>query len=111
MLLYTSDPNDAKELIDSFVKKKVPLVEEFEEQSIVILKKDMPLFDEILVTMYHFYPQRLSNAFLNKQVKSTNLYGTLQRLEDEKLIHRNLEGNKLTQLGIEHVENKLIKQA
>ena len=111
MLLYTSDPNEAKELIDSFVKKKVPLVEEFEEQSIVILRKGMSLFDKILLTMYHFYPQRLSNAFLNKELKSTNIYGTLQKLDDERLIHRNDEGSKLTQLGIEYVENKLVKQA
>ncbi len=110
MLLFTSDPREAKELIDSFVKKKVPLVEEFEEQSIVILKKDMSLFDKTLLAMYHFYPQRLSNAFLNKQVKSTNVYGTLQRLDEERLIHRNDEGSKLTQLGIEYVEDKLIRQ-
>ena len=111
MLLYTTAPNEAKELIDSFVRKKVPLVEEFEEQSIVILKKDLSLFDKILLTMYHFYPKRLSNAFLNKQLKSTNLYGTLQKLDDEKLVHRNDKGSKLTQLGIEYVENKLVKQA
>jgi hypothetical protein len=111
MLLYTSDPNEAKELIDSFVKKKVPLVEEFEEQSIVILRKDMSLFDKILLAMYHFYPRRLSNAFLNKELKSTNVYATLQKLDDERLIHRNDEGSKLTQLGIEYVENKLVKQA
>jgi len=110
MLLYTSDPTEAKELIDSFVRKKIPLVEEFEEQSIVILKKDMALFDKILLIMYHFYPKRLSNAFLNRQLNSTNVYGTLQRIDDEKLIHRNEKGNKLTQLGIEYVENKLIKQ-
>ncbi|MEM4142838.1 MAG: hypothetical protein QW445_01685 [Candidatus Bathyarchaeia archaeon] len=111
MLLYTSDPNEAKELIDSFVKKKVPLVEEFEKQSIVILKKDATLFDKILLTMYYFYPQRLSNSFLYKQLKSKNIYVTLRKLEDERLIHRNDKGNKLTQLGIEHVENTIIKQA
>jgi hypothetical protein len=111
MLLYTSDPKEAKELIDSFLRKKVPLVEEFEEQSIVVLKKDVSLFDEILLAMYHFYPQRVTNAFLNKQLKSTNLYGTLARLDDEKLIHISDEGSKLTQLGIEYVENKLVKQA
>ena len=110
MLLYTSNPKEAKELIDSFVKKKVPLVEEFEEQSIVILKKDMTLFDKILLTLYHFYPQRLSSTFLNKQLKSTNVYGTLQNLDSEKLAHRNDEGSKLTQLGIEYVENKIVKQ-
>lgn len=110
MLLYTSDPDEAKALIDSFVKKKVPLVEEFEKQSIVILRKDLSLFDEILLTAYHFYPQRLSNVFLNKQLKSTNLYGTLQRLDNERLIHRTDEGSKLTQLGIEYIENKLVKQ-
>jgi hypothetical protein len=109
MLLYTSDPNEAKELIDSFVKKKMPLVEEFEEQSIVILKKDVPLFEKILLIGYHFYPRRLSNAFLNKQLKSTNVYGALQKLDDNKLIHRNNEGNKLTELGIEYVENKLVR--
>ena len=111
MLLYTSDPKEAKELIDSFIKKKVPLVEEFEEQSIVVLKKDLTLFDKILLNLYHFYPQRLPNAFLNKQLKSSNVYGTLERLDHEKLIHRNDEGNKLTQLGIEYVESMLATKA
>ena len=109
MILYTSDPHEAKELIDSFVKKKMPLIEEFEEQAVVVLKKKVTLFNEILLLMYHFYPQRLTNAFLNKQLKSTNLYGTLQKLATERLIHRNDEGNKLTQLGIEYVENKIVK--
>jgi hypothetical protein len=111
MLLYTSDPNEAKELIDSFVKKKVPLVEEFEEQSIVILKKDMTLFDKILLTLYHFYPQRLSTMFLNKQLKSSSVYVTLGRLDEERLIHRNGEGSKLTQLGIEYVEGMITTKA
>jgi hypothetical protein len=111
MLFYTSDPSEAKELIDSFVRKRVPLVEEFEEQSIVVLKKGVPLFDEILLALYHFYPRRRESAFLNKQLKSSNFYGTLARLEDEKLIHRNDEGIKLTQLGIEYVEGMLTTKA
>jgi hypothetical protein len=81
ILLYASDIKEAKELIDSFVRKKIPLIEEFEDQSIVILKNDMSLFDETLVTMYHFYPKRLMNTFLCTQLKSTNVYAVLDRAE------------------------------
>jgi hypothetical protein len=108
MLYYKSDPNEAKELIDSFVKKKVPLIEEFEDQSIVILRKDLSLTQEILLTLYHFYPKRLSNPFLFRLRKSTNMYAALQKLENDRLVHRNNDGSKLTRLGIEQVEDTLL---
>jgi len=108
MLFYTSDPEEAKELIESFVTKKVPLIEEFEDKSIVILKKDLSLAQETLLTLYHFYPQRLTNPFLFKLVKSTNMYQTLQKLEDERLVHRNSDGNILTKLGVKQVENTIL---
>lgn len=110
MLFYTSNPKEARELVDTFLRKKVPLVEEFEGQSIVILKDNMTLFEESMLTLYHFYPERRTNAFLLQQLKSKNVYAVLDNAENRKLIHRNSEGNKLTLLGIQYVEKLLTKQ-
>lgn len=109
MLFYTSNPKEAKKLVDTFLRKKVPLVEEFEDKSVVILTDNMTLFEETLLTLYHFYPERLTNSFLLPLLKSKNLYSVLDNAEIRKLIHRNAEGSKLTLLGIQYVEKLLTK--
>lgn len=109
LLFLKADEKEVSELISSILKKKVPTIEEFEDGTIVILRKDLSRSDEILLTLYYFYPQRLSNENLIKSLKTaSNIYVYLQRLENEKLIHRTTAGSKLTQLGIKYVEDKLL---
>jgi DNA-binding PadR family transcriptional regulator len=111
LLFLKVDEREVYELINSVLKKKIPLVEEFEDGTIVILKKDLSRSDEILLTLYYHYPRRLPNSDLDKILKlpSKSIYVYLQRLEDERLIHRTEEGSKLTQLGIKYVEENLLK--
>ena len=110
LLLYSTDSTEVSELINSMLKKKVPAIEEFEDDSFVILRKDLNLSQEILLTLYHYYPKRLSSAYLSKSLKSTNVYTTLKKLESERLIQRNKDGNKLTTLGIAYIEDEVLKE-
>jgi hypothetical protein len=107
-LFYKSDPKEAQELIESFLKKKVPSIEEFEDESVVILQKGLTFAQELLLILYHFYPRRVPTPSLSKLVKSTNLYSTLQKLEGEKLVHRNSDGNRLTRLGVKQAEDLIL---
>jgi len=108
LLFFKADPNEANELINSILKKKVPTVEEFEDGTIVILRRDLSLKNEILLTLYNFYPKRLSNANLMNLLKSKKIYNPLYSLENERLIHRTPDGSKLTKLGIKYVEDEII---
>ena len=111
MLFYVSDPKEANELINSMLEKKVPLVEEFENGSIVILKEDLPIREEFLVCLYHVYPNRIMDEDLTKTIRYENpTYAekVLTKLENARLIHRSMVGNKLTKLGIKFVEDEIL---
>lgn len=101
---------EAYELINSILKKKVPTIEEFEDGTIVILQKGLSWADEILIALYHFYPQRIQNSDLKKMLKlpQMNIYTYLLRLEKQRLIHKTDKGSTLTQLGIKYVEDNLL---
>jgi DNA-binding transcriptional ArsR family regulator len=109
-LLLKVDEREVYGLINSVLNKKIPLVEEFEDGTIVVMKKDLTRADEILLALYHRYPQRISNSELEKILKlpPKTVYIYLQRLEGEKMIHRTEDGNKLTRLGIKYVEENLL---
>lgn len=111
LLFLKVDVNEAKELIDSILTKKAPTVEEFEDGSIVILRKGLSISKEISLALYHYYPKRLSNQDLIellKVVTSSNIYTNLYHLENERLIHRTSDGSKLTKLGIKYVEDEVL---
>lgn len=112
LLFLKVDEKEAYELINSVLKKKIPLIEEFEDGTIVILKKDLSRCDEILLALYHYYPQRVLDSELKKILKFPyGVYTYLQRFEDQKLIHRTENGSKLTRLGIKHVEENLLLES
>ncbi len=111
MLFYTSNPKEASELINSLLEKRIPLIEEFENGGIVILKKDLLVKDEFLIYLYYTYPNRITNGDLINAVRYHNpTYAEkiLIKLEGEKLIHRNINGNKPTKLGLKYVEDKIL---
>ena len=110
LLFLKAEPDEANELIGSILKKKVPTVEEFEDGSIVILRKDLSVGQEIMLALYHYYPKRLTNTDLFKSVKSATFYinKVLTRLENQKFIHQAEVGYKLTKLGIKYVEDEIL---
>jgi DNA-binding MarR family transcriptional regulator len=110
LLFFKADADEASELINSILEKKIPTVEEFEDGSIVILRKDLSVTQEIMLTLYHYYPKRLTNTDLIKNVKKTPSYVNklLAKLENRKFIHQTEDGYKLTKLGTKYVEDEII---
>lgn len=110
LLFFKDDPNEARELISSILEKKVPIVEEFEDESFVILKEGLTVGQEIMLALYHYYPKRLTNIDLSKNVGSSISYITvrLHGLETQKYVHKTKAGYKLTKLGIKAVENEIL---
>lgn len=110
LLFFKADPNEANELINSMLRKKIPTIEEFEDGSIVILRKDLSISQEIMLTLYHYHPKRLTSIDVIRSVKSTFSYinRLLNELEDQRFIHKNGFGYKLTKLGIKYVEDKIL---
>lgn len=112
LLFFKADPNEASELINSMLKKKVPTIEEFEDGSVMVLRRDLSVSQEIMLTFYHFYPKRLTSSYVKKCVKATPFYvdTLLLKLEDKRLVHKNSFGYKLTKLGIKYVEDTILKK-
>lgn len=114
LLFYKADPKEANELISSMLKKKVPTVEEFEDGSIMILRKDLTVAQQVMLILYYNYPKRVSFADVTKTIKSDSRYiiRQLWKLQGEKLIHGAMRapgpGLKLTRLGIKYVEDEII---
>jgi hypothetical protein len=111
LLFYKADVNEASELINSILTKKVPTIEEFEDGSVVILRKDLSLKQEFLLFLYHDYPKRTTNEDLIERLHYGNpkyAERILKELEGEKFVHRNNEGNKLTKNAIKYVEDEIL---
>ncbi len=114
LLLFMEKINEhkMKEVLDKFVERKLPVVEKFEDGSILILKENLPFSDELLLLLYINYPKRVKKDEIIFSVKPKYpqlLSTTLRRLERKKFIHINKNGIKLTKLGIIRVE-KIIKK-
>ena len=112
-IFYTKDINEANRIIISVSEKKIPLIEEFEDKTILVLRKDMPLTHEILTVLYHYYPARLSDVQLSGILRYYNLSylrGRLTRLASERLVHMIGRNSKLTKLGIDFVEKKILTE-
>ncbi|RLG90634.1 MAG: hypothetical protein DRO36_05805 [Candidatus Hecatellales archaeon] len=109
LLFLKKDEKESYELICSVLEKKIPLIEEFENGTIVILREGLSRSNEILLALYHHYPKRISNSDLKKMLRipPKSLYVYLKRLEEQKLIHRTENGSKLTLLGVKYIEENL----
>lgn len=110
LLFLKADRDEASELINSVFEKKVPTVEEFEDGSIVILRSDLTVGQDIMLALYHHYPNRLTSTDLSKSVKSGFGYinKLLTNLENQRFVHQRSGGYKLTKLGIKHVEDEIL---
>lgn len=109
MILSNREVNQIKMLVDSIMRKKLPLLEEFEDGTALILAPNVTRQEEILLFLYHYYPIRQPNEKLIKLLKSkNNFYAYVNNLENSKLIHRTEQGSTLTKLGIKYVEESLL---
>lgn len=106
--LYSDKTTDQVEsLIKRMVSRSLPFVEEFEDGDVMLLIDPDSCKEECLLLLYHFYPERVSNVkmkgYLDYQ-SPQNVTTSLGNAEDNKLVHRNDDGNKLTQKGLLYVE-------
>jgi len=109
MLYLESDPKEVNAIIHSLIEKRVPFVEQFEDESLVILKEGLTFKEEFMVALYQL-GGRISEKELTRILKkySQLIYTTTRNLENEKLVHINENGVKLTRKGIKFVEDKLL---
>ncbi|MFP4116258.1 MAG: hypothetical protein ACLFTQ_03605 [Candidatus Aenigmatarchaeota archaeon] len=108
--LYSDkEPEEVEHLMKQTVTRNLPLVEEFEDGDVVILAEQDSCREECLLILYHFYPERISNEKMKEYVDNhsgVNVTSSLGNAEDNKLVHRNDNGNKLTSKGRNYVEKK-----
>lgn len=104
-----SNPTEVAKFIDSLIERTIPLIEEFEDGSLLILKKDVSFKNQLLLTLY-----RLNRRATNKEITNKinveypqKLTTTLSNLEKDLLIHKNDHGVKITTLGIKAAENTI----
>ncbi|MBA7628158.1 hypothetical protein ES703_35633 [subsurface metagenome] len=107
LIFHKNSPDEAIEIANSLITKKIPTIEEFEEGEFMILKKNMKLGDELLLWLYHFN-RRMNSRELIKIVKPKEpsyipMY--LKRLFDDKLIHKNKDGAIINKNGIIKIES------
>ena len=112
LTLIRVDEKKLFETINSMMEKKLPILQEFEDKSIMILDTKINFKDEILLALYRS-PERIGNDDL-KQVlnpKYTSKITTyLRLLYNQKLVHLNKQGSMITNLGIRYIEEKFPPQ-
>jgi hypothetical protein len=105
----TQDPKEVGTLVEGIMEKQVPLIEEFEDGGIVVFEK-LPFKHELLLALYKKV-SRLPTSELARVLRTypQNVNTALIGLAEEKLVHRNNDGTKITTKGIVFAES-LIKR-
>lgn len=100
------------EIINSMMEKKIAVLQEFEDGSLMILDKNMLFKDEILITLYR-HSRRINNEQLKNMLNpeySSKITTYLRLLFKERLVHLNNEGSIITSLGTRYVEENLLNK-
>jgi len=110
-IYYTSDITAAQNLVNSLVKIRIPLIQDF-NGFLKLLKPDMKLPSKILALLYYRGSEGATVDELNKWFGYRILVGhmniTLDRLEHEKaFIHRRNEHCFITDTGRKYVEKDI----
>jgi hypothetical protein len=110
LLFAKIDENDLYNIIESIMEKEIPFIQEFEDGSCLVLIENIDFKDELILTLYKI-SKRVSNEQLKSIIKSkysSKVTTYLSLLEKKRFVHRNNEGNIITELGIRYVENNLM---
>lgn len=97
-------------VLHSLVEKQIPLVEQFDDGTMTILKGGLSFKEQFLVCLYKL-GVRTSKKELCRVLKTYDqlVNSTSKKLEAERLVHVNEQGVMLTKSGIRTVEDKLLK--
>jgi hypothetical protein len=101
-----SDPDLAAKLVDQLLSFRVPTVERFGDEALVVDRRAR-LSDQVLMVLASENPARVSEDELFLATRSTNrgsLTAALTRLESEQgYLHRNAHGCKITGTGLNYI--------
>jgi len=112
LLKCQSSPQETSKFIHSLVERKIPLMEEFDDGSMLVLKHDIAFHYEILLILYK-KNMRISKDHFTTIIEieyRQKLNTAITFLKDKKLIHVNNEGIMITKLGIEKAERIISEQ-
>lgn len=111
-LYHTGDSNEAQRIIDSIVERKVPIIEEFDDD-LKVLTPNLPVADKILLILYKKHPNYVSTNDLKNWIKTkspTHIPTVLRQLDGDAKVHRKGKENIITRKGIEYVGKNLPKE-
>lgn len=114
LILFFSkiNENDLYNIIESLMEKEIPLIQEFEDGSFLVLIEEIDFKDELLLILYKL-SKRVSNEQLKSLIKleyTSKATTYLSLLEKKRLIHRNSNGSIITELGVKYVEQNLMRK-
>ena len=105
------DAKTTAEFIHSIMERNVPLIERFEDDSMMVLVKGISFRDELLVLLY-YKDERVAKDNLPLVIPYRKLLTiTLVNLTKNRLIHKNDHGIKITQLGKKEATRIISKYA
>lgn len=109
MLYMSSDPQEVNALICSIMEKQIPLVEQFDDGTLMILRENLSFKEEMLIALY-----KLNRRVSKKKIAEILMsYPQLvnknaKKLFEEKLVHINDDGVIATSKGLKYVEKTLL---
>lgn len=103
-LFHDDDVKEISTIVNSLVEKKLPIIEEFGEDIIVLF--DMSKKDQCLVILYHYHPKMVATVNLSKWTNSSPqlVYKNIKKAVADKWIYKKDNKCTLTKLGIKNVE-------
>ena len=105
------DAKTTAEFIHAIMERNIPLIERFEDDSMMVLVKGIGFRDELLVLLY-YKDERVAKDNLPLVIPYRKLLTiTLVNLTKNRLIHKNDHGIKITQLGKKEATRIISKYA
>ena len=109
-VFHTKSEKDIQGIIETLVQKEIPLIEEFEDGGVLILRK-MSFSQKLLLLLYRqtgmITKKRLRD--ISKPKYNSEFNTNLSNLKVGLFIYINGENIKITQRGILEVETKILK--
>jgi hypothetical protein len=110
-IYYTSDIATAQDLVNSLVKIRIPLIQDF-NGFLKILKPELKLPEKVLAFLYYRGPEGATvkelNHWLANRIQTGHMNLTLGRLEHEKAyVHRKGDRYFITDTGRRYVEKHI----
>ena len=110
-IYYTSDITEAQSLVNSLVKVRIPLIQDFNGY-LKVLKPNLSVPDKVLALLYYCGADGATakdlHTWLANRIQVGHMNVTLSRLEHEKAyIHRDGERCFITDLGRKYVEENI----